>query len=143
MKPTKRFIIAVLISFIASSALARDIIPGPIPATIIEVTDGDTVTVQAQIWLGNFITTKVRLDGIDTPELKGKCQMEKDLAQKAKQFVSGTGKSVTLTNIYFGKYAGRVIASVRTKDGNDLAGLLIDNGLGREYQGGKRQGWCG
>ncbi len=27
-------------------------------------------------------------------------------------------------------------------NGKDVAGLLINNGLGREYHGGKRHGWC-
>ncbi len=138
----KRFILATLIAFSATPVLAKDVIPGPIPATIIEVTDGDTITVQAKIWLGQSITTKVRLNGVDAPELKGKCQLEKELAQKAEQFVSRIGKTITLKDIHNGKYAGRIVASVHTKDGKDLAGLLIDNGLGRAYHGGKRQGWC-
>jgi|19_taG_2_1085344.scaffolds.fasta_scaffold50047_4 endonuclease YncB( thermonuclease family) len=138
----KLFIITALIFFIITPVLAKEVIPGPVPATIIKVTDGDTMKVQAQIWPGHFVVIKVRLAGIDTPEPRGKCQQEKDLAREAKQFVLKIDKAISLTNIYLGKYAGRIIANVRTKNGNDLTRLLINNGLGRDYYGGKRQGWC-
>ena len=31
---------------------------------------------------------------------------------------------------------------VTTEDGRDLASLLIDAGLARAYDGGKRESWC-
>ena len=47
-----------------------------------------------------------------------------------------------LTNITLGKYAGRIIADVSLADGRSLAALVIGAGLGREYDGGTRLGWC-
>ena len=46
-----------------------------------------------------------------------------------------------LTNATLGKYAGRVVADVWV-GGEKLSDLLITEGLGREYHGGAREGWC-
>jgi endonuclease YncB( thermonuclease family) len=51
------------------------------------------------------------------------------------------GGVVRLHNVRNGKWAGRVVARV-TVDGKDVAAILISEGLGREYHGGKRRGWC-
>lgn len=116
-------------------------IAGPIPAEIVRVIDGDTIDVEARIWLGQYILSRVRIDGVDTPELKGKCQAEIDLAVKAKEYIEALGPSVILHNIHYGKYAGRVVASVSV-DGADVSTGLILAGLGRAYNGGKRKSWC-
>ena len=81
-------------------------------------------------------------DGIDTPEIRGECQEEKDLAIRARDFVRATvGAQVQLTNVRLGKYAGRVIADVWV-NGRKLSDLLIAENLGRPYRGGRRRGWC-
>jgi micrococcal nuclease len=122
---------------------AREVLPGPIPAQVVSVYDGDTITVRARIWLGQEVETKVRLDGIDTPELRGKCEGEKALAKKARDFLTDlAGSTVTLRDIRYGKYAGRVVAKVFTESGEDIVASLIHAGHGRAYSGGKRQGWC-
>ncbi len=80
--------------------------------------------------------------GVDTPEIRGKCQAEKDLAVRARNFVRATaGATVQLTDVRLGKYAGRVIAEVWV-NGQKLADLLIAENLGRPYHGGRREGWC-
>jgi len=124
-------------------ASAGEKISGPIKADVESVYDGDTITASAHIWIGQTINTKVRIRGIDTPELRGKCDTEKQQAIKAKDFVQNLigNKPVTLTNIENGKYAGRVIADVFVDDVN-VSEAIINNGLGRIYDGGKRKGWC-
>lgn len=85
----------------------------------------------------------VRVLGIDAPEIRGKCQKEKLLARKAKQFTVGklrNAKLIELRNIKRGKYF-RVLAYVFV-DGMSLGDLLIKSGLARTYDGGKRLGWC-
>ena len=62
---------------------AADSLPGPLPARVVSVIDGDTLEVRVHIWLGQNLDTRVRLAGIDAPELKGKCDREKDLARRA------------------------------------------------------------
>ncbi len=122
----------------------RDPIPGPVPALVVDVIDGDTVLVRARIWLGQEVETRVRLDGVDTPELRGKCQAARRLAREARAFVQAKvdGRRVLLRDIQYGKYAGRVVARIQTPDGEALTAALIEAGLGHAYDGAKRAPWC-
>jgi hypothetical protein len=63
---------------------AAEIVPGPLPADLIRVIDGDTIEVRAHLWLGLELTIRVRLWGIDAPELDGICPAERDLAKSAR-----------------------------------------------------------
>lgn len=68
----------------------------------------------------------VRVLGIDTPEIKGKCESEKALARQAKQFTVHalrSAKTIELRNIERGKYF-RILANVYV-DGKNLADNLI------------------
>jgi micrococcal nuclease len=123
----------------------RDVLDGPIEARVIEVRDGDTLRVRARIWVGQEIVVNVRLAGIDTPELRGRCPSERAMAQRARAFVTGAigAGPVRLRRIRNGKYAGRVLAQVETQDGADLGAALRRAGLARAYGGGRRLGWCG
>ena len=113
------------------------------PARVLSVYDGDTVRVEAAMWPGLTWTGSVRVEGVDTPEIRGKCEEEKRKAVAAREFVrQRVGKRVVLVNVKKGKYAGRVVARVRLADGSDLTELLIQAKLGRPYTGGRRQGWC-
>ena len=134
---------AILAASLPTIALAGEVIPGPITAHVISIYDGDTITVDAYPWPDVTIRTSVRLNGVDTPEINGDCQAEKDLAVQARDFVCAqVGDTVHLRSVRFGKYAGRVVADVWIGD-NDLATLIIAAGLGREYHGDARAGWCG
>ncbi len=52
------------------------------------------------------------------------------------------GEKILLENVKYGKYAGRVVADVKLEGGDSLADRIISQGLGREYHGGRREGWC-
>ena len=124
-------------------SVTSEIIRGPVSAEVLRVMDGDTIVVRARIWLGQNIETRVRLDGVDTPEMNGKCERERRLALKARDWVislAGGGK-VILRDIQYGKYAGRVVARVEAPDGEDFSRSLLRAGLGRPYDG-RRRGWC-
>ncbi len=131
-------VLLVLWGTLPAAALAGEVLPGPVPAKVLPVVDGDTIVVSAHIWLGQKIETKVRLHGIDTPELRGKCPSERELAQKAKSLVEQLSASgpVVLRNIRFGKFAGRVLGQVETPEGRNFATSLIRSGLARAYEGG-------
>ena len=48
-----------------------------------------------------------------------------------------------MSDIRYGKYAGRVIARVRSAAGLDLGAALLAKGLARAYDGrGPRPRWC-
>ena len=53
------------------------------------------------------------------------------------------GDPIAMSDIHYGKYAGRVIARVHTAAGLDLAAALLTEGLARAYDGrGPRPRWC-
>ncbi|MBT4769748.1 MAG: nuclease [Rhodospirillaceae bacterium] len=121
-----------------------DVLMGPVPAQVLEIIDGDTLKVRARIWLGQDVDISVRLVDVDAPELRGRCERERQLAQNARHLVESlvAGRPVILHDIRYGKYAGRVLARITTEDGEDLAARLIAAGLGRPYGGAARRGWC-
>lgn len=123
---------------------ASERIPGPVIASVVKVIDGDTVVVRARIWLGQDVETRVRLQGVDAPELAGACERERLLALRARDFVRLKigGAKVVMRDIRYGKYAGRVVARILTADGEDISAALIEAGLGRPYHGGRRASWC-
>ncbi len=111
---------------------------------VISVYDGDTFRVN----IGSLppIVGKnipIRLEGVDTPEIQGKCQYEKDLAIKARDFVRSkldNAKEIILNNLQRGKYF-RIVADV-TVDGVSLEKELLENELAYKYSGGKKSSWC-
>ena len=121
-----------------------EVVPGPIPAMVLRVIDGDTIVVRARIWLGQNIDIQVRLDGVDAPEINGKCENERRLAIKARNFIVSmtAGGVVVLRQIHYGKYAGRVVARVYSRDDKDFSKGLLHAGLGRAYKGRRRASWC-
>ncbi|XOF33515.1 MAG: thermonuclease family protein [Candidatus Electrothrix sp. YB6] len=107
--------------------------------------DGDTITVDLKghhPLFGDNIS--VRVAGIDTPEIRGKCAQEKELAREAKQVVGQIlqdARRIRLNNVRRGKYF-RIVADVKA-DRQDIAELLIDEGLAVPYDGGKKTyDWC-
>ena len=113
-----------------------------ISASVLRIIDGDTIEVKAHPWPGFNPVIKIRLLGIDTPEIRGKCQQEKNLAIQAKKYLTSiTPPSVMLHDVQYGKYAGRLLAEVHAADIN-LSEELMKNGFARGYDGDQRQGWC-
>lgn len=135
------FLLAFLLALPAKAAQE---LPGPYSAEIIDVVDGDTVRARIHVWLGQDLETLVRIKGIDTPELKGQCAQERELAQKARITVESlvNGKTVILKDIENGKYGGRVLAHMATENGDDVGFFLITRKLAHIYDGKKRPGWC-
>ena len=85
----------------------------------------------------------IRLRGVDTPEIRGRCDEEKALAIKARDFVRdlvANAESIILQNIGRDDFF-RILADVSV-DGVDLARTLIQNKLGRPYDAGKKESWC-
>lgn len=142
-----RPIAAIALALIAGGAGmadAAETLPGPVPASVIHVIDGDTIKVEATVWLGQRITVNARIRGIDTPELRGGCYREKAMAAAARAELAGLAgnRPLRLTNIENDKYAGRVLADIETADGIDVGAHMLATGLARVYDGGGRGGWC-
>lgn len=107
--------------------------------------DGDSVTLLIHAWVEPpvYVEAKVRLLGIDTPEIRGKCDTEKALAAEAKTFVTEAlieAKYIYVDVVGRGKY-GRLLV-VLTYDNTNLATELVELGYARIYEK-RRAGWCG
>jgi endonuclease YncB( thermonuclease family) len=124
-------------------AAAKEEVRGPVNAEVVRVVDGDTIEIVAQVWIGLRLTSRVRIRGIDTPELHGACAGEREMAEEARQRLTGlVGDAVSIAHISDDKYAGRVLADAVAADGTDIAAAMLASGLARPYDGGRRAGWC-
>lgn len=87
---------------------------------------------------------RVRVIGLDAPELHGRCLRETRLARAAADRLRRiVAAGVRLESHGRDRY-GRRLAVVRDHQGRDVAQLLIRAGLARPYDGhGPRRGWCG
>lgn len=114
---------------------------GPVAAKVVKVYDGDTFTVEACPWPGLEAKASVRVNGLDTPEIRGKCEEEKQKAVEAREFVKGLilGETVFLERVRLGKYAGRVVVDVKLDSGGSLADRIISQGLGPGISRGNKE----
>ena len=115
-----------------------------IVAEVTSIYDGDTFRCNIKGYpaiIGERIG--IRVAGIDTPEMKDKRPEIKALARKAKQFTVEKlrgAKVIELKNMKRGKYF-RIVAEVWV-DGKNLGQLLIEKGLAKPYDGGKKMEWA-
>jgi endonuclease YncB( thermonuclease family) len=115
------------------------------PAEVLRVIDGDTFEARVHVWPGMEITTRVRLRGIDAPEIHARCDDERVKAQAAREALArilGEG-AVGITQVGQDKYGGRVDASASTARTSDVSAAMLDGGFARRYSGGRRESWCG
>jgi endonuclease YncB( thermonuclease family) len=128
-----------------SGAAPRAVAPGSHPAEVLRVIDGDTFEARVHIWPGMQVTTRVRLRGIDAPELKGRCSEEHAKAERARRALSAilAEGDVLVRRVTFDKYGGRVVADASTQGTPDVSQALLAGGFARGYDGGRRQSWCG
>jgi len=106
--------------------------------------DGDTFEARVHLEPGVEAMTRVRLRGIDAPELKAQCPEELQMAQAATvalRALLGEG-GVTIFNIGPDKYNGRIDADVATRKTPNVSAAMLASGHARSYNGGHRSGWC-
>jgi len=114
-------------------------------ATVTNVYDGDTATVNIDLGFDVILTDKrLRLRGVDTPEIRNKNLEEKKRAYEARDFVRA--KIAEVNNIIFirthksGKY-GRYITDIwlNAEDAEEgkwettLNNMLLENNLAVEF----------
>ncbi|WP_018645090.1 thermonuclease family protein [Bradyrhizobium huanghuaihaiense] len=113
------------------------------PVDVIRAIDGDTFLARVLQRNGRDLVVRVRLRGIDAPEMKASCQDELDKAKAATAALRdllGQG-DVTISNLGADKY-GRVLADVATRRTANVSAALLAGGYARSYDGGHRDGWC-
>jgi endonuclease YncB( thermonuclease family) len=113
-------------------------------ADLIRTIDGDTFEARVHLAPGQDVMTRVRLRGIDAPELKAACDEELRLAETATSALRDLLREgdIAIYNIGPDKYQGRVVADVATKRTGNVAAALLAAGHVRSYNGGHRNGWC-
>lgn len=138
IKQIKLFLFLILFS---SSLFASDIYD----VEVLRVVDGDTIVVNIYDIPEVFgKSISVRLGRIDTPEIRGKCLGEKQKAQEAKerlQEMINAAQNINLLGSTRDKYFRLLVTTVEA-DGVDVAAVLLDEGLARNYEGGRKKGWC-
>lgn len=136
----KMFIILMLV---CTSVLAKDYGTVSIKE-VLSVYDGDTFFVNIPAWpsiAGSRIG--IRINGIDTPEIKSKCYFEHAHALAAKAYLESRLNgmhSIELRDISRDKYF-RIDAHLFV-DGKDVGQEMIEKGLAVDYYGGKKIDWC-
>jgi endonuclease YncB( thermonuclease family) len=115
------------------------------------ILDGDTIDIIGKH--GKIL--RIRILDLDTPELRAKCDMEREWGQMAKDRLSSLllHRDVSIAfklrtrgrhegKLRKGKW-GRYLGDVYS-DGRLVSAVLIGEGLGRPYSGlSRRDGWCG
>ena len=139
-------LLAILLIFAMPVTALADKTYGSV--TIAEVTsiyDGDTFRANIPDYppiIGQHMG--IRINGVDTPEMRGKCEQEKMLARMAKQYTVTklqSAKAVELRDMQRGKYF-RIVADVYA-DGQSVGEGLVREGLAVVYYGGKKvKDWC-
>ena len=106
--------------------------------------DGDTLKVKNNALPDIFgRNLSIRVRGLDTPELRGKCSHEKKLAVRSKDFCSflmKNAENIEFKNLERGKFF-RVVADVHI-DSKNYANQMIFNDHGRVYSNTKKNNWC-
>jgi endonuclease YncB( thermonuclease family) len=111
---------------------------------VLRAVDGDTFDARVALWPGLELSTRVRLRGIDAPELHANCDAELRKAEastKALRALLAEG-GVAIFNIGPDKYGGRVVADVSTARTPNVSSALIAAGHVRVYLSGRRGSWC-
>lgn len=107
------------------------------------VYDGDSARLTWIDHTGNKVRSLCRLNGIDTPEMRGSSENEKALALKAKKRLADavSGCFVTIRNPGTEKY-GRVLANLQTDEIESVRDyMLADPSICKPYCGGKKVSW--
>lgn len=106
-----------------------------------DVIDGDTFHITFLLH-SNPITMKLRLQGVDTPEIHGKTELEKEAALKIKKDLDKRirGKFVVCQLKKWDKYGGRIVGTLTYKK-IDLSNYLITKKYAKKYEGAKKEDW--
>jgi endonuclease YncB( thermonuclease family) len=122
----------------------KDTIPFIFPIThgkVVKIYDGDTITIASKLPYNEspIYRFQVRLNGIDTPEIKGKTNEEKELAKTSKNTLNNMiyNKIVRLEKVSNEKY-GRILAEVYLGDTN-INKYMISSCYAVEYDGGTKK----
>ena len=140
-----RLLVLLLIFLMPVTALADKTYGSVTIAEVTSIYDGDTFRANIPDFppiIGQHMG--IRINGVDTPEMRGKCEQETVLAKRAKQYtltMLRSAKTIELRNMQRGKYF-RIVADVYA-DGQSVGEGLVREELAVVYDGGKKvKDWC-
>lgn len=140
-------ILLLILMFLPSLALAKNVEMKVYDYKLTRVLDGDTVGFEAK-FLPDPLKKEllIRVYGVDTPEkgFRAKCESENAKGLAATEFTKKTianGKKIQIAISDWDKFGGRVLGDVLI-DGKSLRVYLIQNGYAREYYGLAKESWC-
>lgn len=140
-----RVFIVILFSTWCSFAMAgKDTFGDVVVSRVTTIYDGDSFSATIDSWpeiAGKNIP--IRIYGIDTPEMRGQCKREIQLARMAKKATVAmirSAKVIELKRMRRDKYF-RIDADVFA-DGESVGDHLIKAGLAKPYFGSKKSSWC-
>jgi len=141
----KKIIMLSLFALTVNAESLKDMVFDDVVASeVVSIYDGDTFRVNINTYpdvVGRRMA--IRINGIDTPEMKGKCFKEKQLAKEARKLTVSmlkTAKRIELRNIKRGKYF-RLLADVYVDDVS-IGDELLKMGLAVKYDGDTKEEWC-
>lgn len=117
-----------------------------LPCKVKSVYDGDTITVIFP-FNNSYYKSNLRLSGIDTPEIKTKNLSEKKAGILAKEWLE---QKILNKIVYinfekedkYGRLLGTIYENPNIDDFNkSINQILIDEGFGVKYDGGKKQAY--
>jgi endonuclease YncB( thermonuclease family) len=107
---------------------------------VIKVYDGDTITIVSKLPYekSELYRFPVRLNGIDTPEIKSHSDDEKIIAKEAREYLSNLilHKYVSVKNLNTEKY-GRLLADIYLDD-THINKCMLEQRFAVEYTGGTK-----
>ena len=106
-----------------------------------KIVDGDTVDCVLDLGFGMFCKQRIRLYGIDAPELRSRDQRERKMADEALGFVtrwiSENRNNLIVETFKDDKY-GRLLGRFRTEDGRCVNDEMVKIGYAWAYDGGTK-----
>ncbi len=100
-------------------------------ATILKIVDGDTLDLDIDLGFGIHRKQRVRLEGIDAPELKDSNKLAKEAAKESKKFLESllpVGLQVQLVSTSYDKY-GRVLGKIWTLNSSKEPDIEVNDQL--------------
>ena len=105
---------------------------GPYIGVVDLAHDGDTVNVRLDVGFDLTVYARVRIDGINAPELSTPAgKQARDFAQT----LLAVGDTVTVLSYGWDKYGGRIDGAITLPDGRDFAKVMLDAGQAKPYTG--------
>ena len=138
MRPMWWGVLGLAVGFALSALWTNRVLDDHFTLTITRVVDGDTFVFDRAGW-----EHRLRLEGVDTPEMRGDCEAERMLAieamASAADFIA-SGEAVLITDgttDSFNRRLGRIEVN-----GEDLGEALLAAGLAVPYERGAPNPWC-